>query len=92
MPPLHGAPPFFSSVEVLKRTVWPRPHDRLQPPQASQFCHAQSWGQAPSLQDCDSEEPPEQGNPPYCGWVVIVRVLVWLPPPQLFEQLDQLPY
>ena len=49
-------------------------------------------GQAAVLQLCDSVAEPLQLAPPLAGaGLVQVRLRVWVPPPQLTEQLPQLP-
>jgi hypothetical protein len=78
----QSLPPFAAGfVTLFVRVCVPVPQDLLQAPQEDQSLVTQSDGQANVLQACVSTTVP-QSFPPLAAGFVIVRDLVWVPPPQ----------
>ena len=87
--PEQLAPPLAGAGLVQVRVWVPGPQLTEQLPHP---LHPPLTGQAAVLQLCDSVADPLQLAPPLAGaGLVQVRLRVWVPPPQLTEQLPQLP-
>lgn len=75
---------FTDAVRCLLCT--PLPQDCEQAEKADQFPKTQFMGQACWLQASVSRSDPLHGAPPLAGYVRMLLLRVWLPPPQVAEQ------
>ena len=86
----HKAPPALGDCTTERVRVWvPPPQTATEhADQADQSDKTQSFGHSCVLHDCDCVNT-GHGAPRLAGCCVMVRVCVWVPPPHLTEQSDQ---
>jgi hypothetical protein len=89
------APPLAASLEMVRERDWePEPQVLEHSVQAVHLETTQSTGQAFLPHSCVWDETP-QALPPLAAMRVVVRVRIWVPVPQVLEQvlyLDQAPW
>jgi hypothetical protein len=85
----HAAPPLAAAVTMLRVRTWvPPPQGSEQGPQADQSLTTQSTGHGSVLQERDSLST-GQAAPPLAAATTMLRVRIWVPPPQGSEQGPQ---